>query len=119
MPYNVPAMTPATTPLRLDLQKDRQLTIEWQDGRRSAYPIAFLRSMCPCAKCKQERAEQAAPKPKGLSLRVLPGNHAGPLTAASAELVGGYALRIDWSDGHASGIYSFEYLRSIDPDAKR
>ena len=108
-------MTPATTPLRLDLQKDRQLTVGWQDGRQSVYPVAYLRSMCPCAKCKLDRQEQAA-KPKKLSLRVLPGNHAGPLAATSAELVGGYALRIDWSDGHASGIYSFDYLRSIDPD---
>jgi DUF971 family protein len=111
-------MTPATTPLRLDLQKDRQLTIEWQDGRRSAYPVTYLRSMCPCAQCKIDRQARAA-KPKGLSLTVLPGNHAGPLAATSAELVGGYALRIDWSDGHASGIYSFEYLRSIDPDEGR
>lgn len=109
-------MTPATTPTRLDLQKDRQLTIGWQDGRQSVYPTMYLRSMCPCAQCKITRQEQAA-KPRGLSLRVLPGNHTGPLTAASAELVGGYALRIDWSDGHASGIYSFEYLRSIDPEA--
>jgi len=35
-----------------------------------------------------------------------------------AELVGNYALRIDWSDDHGSGIYSFEYLREISPPAK-
>ncbi|MDB5297122.1 MAG: hypothetical protein JWO31_3105 [Phycisphaerales bacterium] len=107
-------MTAASTPTRLDLQKDRQLSIEWQDGRHSVYPVGYLRAMCPCAKCKQERAEAAA-APKRLTLKVLPGNHDGPLAAAAAELVGGYALRIDWTDGHGSGIYSFDYLRSIDP----
>jgi DUF971 family protein len=30
-------------------------------------------------------------------------------------LVGNYALRIDWSDTHGSGIYSFQYLREICP----
>ncbi|MCW2763689.1 MAG: hypothetical protein JWR85_3890, partial [Marmoricola sp.] len=53
-------MTPATTPVHLDLQKDRQLVIDWQDGRHSSYPISYLRSMCPCALCKQERIEKAA-----------------------------------------------------------
>lgn len=108
-------MTPATTPLRLDLQKQSRLTIEWQDGRTSVYPISVLRSLCPCATCKQSRQEQAAAPKARLSLRVLHGTVDEPLAATSAELVGGYAIRIDWSDGHSSGIYSFEYLRSIDP----
>jgi len=108
-------MTSATTPIRLDLQKHAQLAIDWQDGRRSVYPISYLRTKCPCASCKQARLEQAAAPKSRLSLRVLPGSLDQPLAATSAELVGGYALRIDWSDGHSSGIYSFEYLRSIDP----
>jgi DUF971 family protein len=48
-------------------------------------------------------------------LTILPGNYAKPLAALSAELVGNYALRIDWSDEHGSGIYSFQYLREICP----
>jgi len=43
----------------------------------------------------------------------LPGNYSQPLTATTAELVGNYALRIDWSDQHGTGIYSFDYLRQI------
>ena len=102
------------TPLRLDLKKDRQLTIQWQDGHESVYPVAFLREQCPCAQCKIDRQERAQRKPT-LSLRVLSGNSAGPLAAVGAELVGNYAIRLDWSDKHGSGIYSFQYLRSIDP----
>ena len=37
-------------------------------------------------------------------------------TKTIAEMVGNYAIRIDWSDGHASGIYSFQYLRDISPE---
>ena len=36
-----------------------------------------------------------------------------PLTATGAELVGNYAIRIDWSDGHSSGIYSWAFLREL------
>jgi DUF971 family protein len=30
-------------------------------------------------------------------------------------MVGGYAIQPTWADGHNSGIYSFQYLRRIDP----
>ena len=42
----------------------------------------------------------------------------GPVTVVSAEPVGNYALRLQWSDDHGSGIYSFAYLREIRPDGK-
>ena len=103
-------MSSQTTPVRLNLKKDEKLEIEWQDGHRSVYTISFLRSMCPCAVCKAAREEQKQRKSR---LNVLPGNYTQPLAALSAELIGNYALRIDWSDQHGSGIYSFQYLREI------
>jgi DUF971 family protein len=106
-------VTPQTTPTRLNLKKDEKLEIDWQDGRRSVYKISYLRSMCPCAKCKALKEEQRQRKSL---LTILPGNYAKPLAATNAELVGNYALRIDWSDEHGSGIYSFEYLREISPE---
>ena len=42
----------------------------------------------------------------------------GALAVVSAELVGGYALRVEWTDDHGSGIYSFQYLREISPEQK-
>jgi len=39
----------------------------------------------------------------------------GPLKPQKAELVGRYALQIYWSDGHSSGIYTFDYLRGLCP----
>ena len=113
-------MTPETTPTRLDLKKDERLTIDWQDGRRGVYSLTMLRSMCPCAQCRTVREganpHDISPGPKKKSLlTILPGNYSGALSVVSAELVGNYALKIHWSDGHDSGIYSFQYLREICP----
>jgi DUF971 family protein len=102
------------SPSRLDLKLDRGLTIEWSDGSTSYYSIAYLRKMSPSAEMRNLR-EQQAKNP----LTVLPASAAkaasGPLTALSAEMVGNYAIRIRFSDGHDTGIYSWAYLREIDP----
>ncbi len=110
-------------PTHIDLKKDRGLTIAWADGTTSYYSILYLRKMSPSAEARELR-EQIKKNP----LTVLPssafgqgapsgGAGAGPraLTAVSAELVGNYALRITFSDGHSTGIYSWDYLREIDP----
>src|ERR1700760_1660584 len=117
-------MTPQTTPAKLNLKRDEKLEVEWQDGVTSVYTLGYLRSLCPCAQCKLVR-EGSDPhdispgvKKKPL-LTILPGNYSKPLAAVGAELVGNYALRIDWSDDHGSGIYSFQYLRQIAPPASR
>ena len=105
-------MTPQITPIRLDLKKTERLEIDWKDGVKSVYPLSLLRSLCPCAVCKTQREEQA--KRKSL-LNILPGNYSGEIQVVHAELVGNYALRIEWSDKHDSGIYSFQYLRDVSP----
>jgi len=99
-------------PRRLDLKKDRGLTVEWADGATSFYPVAYLRRMSPSAD-QRELRKQIDSNP----LTVLPAPKAGrsgPLMAESAELVGNYAIRIRFSDGHSTGIYSWAYLREID-----
>lgn len=104
------------TPQHLDLKKDRGLTILWSDNTTSYYSIPYLRRMSPSADMKQLR-EQMSKNP----LTVLPASKqsTGPLIALSAELVGNYALKIRFSDGHDTGIYSWEYLREIDPEAPK
>jgi DUF971 family protein len=106
----------STAPHKLDLQKDRGLTVTWPDGSSSFYPIAYLRKMSPSADMRELRDEQ-----QRNPLAVLPDSvarHEGPITAVGAELVGHYAIRITFSDGHATGIYSWEYLREIDPSRR-
>jgi len=105
---------PAPKPKHLDLQKDKGLTVQWHDGRSSFYPIAYLRRYSPSADMRQLREEMARNP-----LTVLPQSavsHSGPITATGAEMVGNYAIRITFSDGHDTGIYSWDYLREIDPE---
>lgn len=103
-------------PKNLDLKKDRGLTIEWADGTSSYFSIAYLRRMSPSADMRNLRDEM-----KKNPLTVLPSSMAssrGPLVAESAELVGNYAIKIRFSDGHDTGLYSWTYLREIDPNAQ-
>ncbi len=87
------------------------LNVVWADGHASGFSLAWLRSHCPCATCREERRKAAMPTDE-LTLT------SGPLPTAQvsgAELVGGYALRITWADGHDTGIYAFSSLRASCP----
>ena len=111
-------MTPSTTPLNLDLKKDERLRIAWQDGQISTFTISQLRSICPCAVCKLTREgadphQLMKPPEKTTRLTILPGNYSGQLAVSSAEMVGNYALKLTFTDGHDTGIYSFAYLREM------
>lgn len=93
--------------LRLDLKLQR-LSIVWQDGEHSEYDLVDLRHRCPCAVC---RAASARPE---TSLPVLNASAgAGPLRATNGRLVGNYALSLEYSDGHNTGIYDYAYLRAL------
>jgi DUF971 family protein len=87
-------------------QIGEELAIKWEDGSESFISLEKLRRACPCADCKGE-------------MDVMGNLYKGPerhLTSAAFRLVrlervGTYALQPVWGDGHATGIYSFEYLR--------
>jgi len=99
-------------PEHIDLKKDRGLTILWKDGSSSYFSIRYLRQMSPSADMRELR-KHAQRDP----LTVLPNAPTSAnLVATDAELVGNYGLRVTFSDGHGSGIYSWEYLRSLDPE---
>lgn len=85
-----------------------ELAIVWEDGREDYIPLEKLRRNCPCAMCRGER---------DLLGNVYRGPQR-PLTERSFQAVahrrvGGYALQIDWADGHNDGIYAFESLRRM------
>ena len=84
----------------------QDVQIQWRDGHESIYPARFLRLSCPCAACVEETTGE-----KILNPRQVPEN-VGPM---ALQLVGRYALQIQWSDGHSSGIYTFEFLRDLCP----
>lgn len=81
-----------------------RMAIVWSDGVTSEYKVFDLRIECPCAACHDEvtgeRILDPATVPAGVKPRRL-------------ESVGNYAIKISWSDGHDTGIYTFERLRKI------
>jgi DUF971 family protein len=85
--------------------------VTWSDGHISHYPFPYLRDLCPCALCNDEREKKARLATSPVALPMFKPR----VTAKSAQAMGNYALQITFSDGHATGIYSFEHLREICP----
>lgn len=85
------------------------LRMVWHDGLVGEYPLVWLRANCPCATCREERKDAAADP---LRLNVGPPPSAD---VANLHLVGNYAIRLTWSDGHDTGIYAFSLLREVAP----
>lgn len=104
--------TNGITPEHLDLKKDHGLSVRWSDGVESFYPIAYLRKMSPSAEMRELRKQM-----NSNPLTILPDGISGStnIVATDAEMVGNYALKITFSDGHSTGLYSWSYLREIDP----
>ena len=109
------------TDVRVYVSTGAGVDIAWADGHTSHYAFDFLRDACPCATCNEERRKKAE-----LEEKMGAGTAAGGLPPAlpmfkpkprarSAKAVGHYALQIDFTDGHSTGIYSFDYLREICP----
>jgi ATP-binding protein involved in chromosome partitioning len=83
-------------------RQDNGLRIEWDDqGHEAFYPARDLRAACPCAACVEEMSGRPLLDPNTIPTDIRP---------VSVALVGAYGLRIQWSDGHATGIYTFERL---------
>ncbi|GIV62036.1 MAG: hypothetical protein KatS3mg044_0902 [Rhodothermaceae bacterium] len=98
------------TPRHVTVDRAAQtLTIDWQDGHRSVYPLDGLRRACPCAGC-QGHGPATPPDP---ALLQLPPRRRWE--SLRLEPVGNYALRFRWDDGHAAGIYTWQRLRALCP----
>jgi DUF971 family protein len=82
--------------------------IVWSDGHESEYRNDYLRDRCPCAACRERPAR---------SLPVL-NERRDELYAVQIGLVGRYAVSFQWSDGHDTGLYSYQTLRALCPCAQ-
>jgi DUF971 family protein len=99
----------SVAPTRLSLTAADRLRIDWSDGTAREYAVRELRDRCPCATCREKRAN---PQPPSL-LPVLSPAEAQPLAIRAMKPVGNYAYAVDFSDGHDTGIYTIEYLREL------
>lgn len=99
------------TSLKVHVTSGEGVEVIWADGHLSRYTFPYLREHCPCAMCNDERDKKSK---LGKSADLLP-MYKPRVTAKSAKPVGNYAVQIEYSDGHATGIYSFTHLREICP----
>ena len=96
---------PLNTPVHIGPTEDGSaLGIEWEDGHPSVYQPHRLRLACPCAGCVNEMTGQ-----KMLTEAMVPDG----IYPTAIHYVGRYALQFIWSDGHQTGIYPFDLLRSL------
>jgi ATP-binding protein involved in chromosome partitioning len=78
------------------------LEVQWDDaGHLGAFETRAVRLACPCAGCVEEMTGRPLLDPATVPLDI---------TAEALEAVGGYGLRIRWSDGHSTGIYTYGFL---------
>tara|TARA_Y100001970_G_C13905058_1_gene685633 strand:- start:384 stop:638 length:255 start_codon:yes stop_codon:yes gene_type:complete len=82
--------------------------VEWSDGTKTFYPTEYLRHHSPSAEMAELRKEM-----KTNPLTVLPNNFTKIIELVDIEPIGLYAVKIHFSDGHNTGIYSWEYLQKI------
>ncbi len=85
---------------------ERELVITWDEEHVGSYPARELRLRCQCAACRDELTGRPLLEPDTVPHDV---------RALAVDLVGSYAIRIHWSDGHASGIYPYEFLAAHCP----
>lgn len=100
------AADPRTTPRTITRAGAHDVAIEWADGHRSVYTARSLRLACRCAVCVDEVSGAPLLEPTSVPEDVHP---------VSLALVGHYAVQPVFSDGHNTGIFAFEYLRSLCP----
>ncbi len=95
--------TNSQVPVEIGRANLYDIKVKWQDGHESVYPARMLRRACPCAACVDEVTGERRPT------AVVP-EDVKPL---GIQLVGHYAITVQWSDGHHTGIYAFDLLRKL------
>ena len=110
--HTLPAETTQPAKVRVNKTEGTGMEIDWKDGHHSSWSFPWLRNACPCATCHEEREasgrQPGEPRPK--SDNPLPMYEPPPRPTAVTP-VGRYAISFTWSDGHSSGIYSWDFLR--------
>lgn len=92
-------------PNKIEPFSNSELRIDWNEGKESFHvPYVEVRFQCPCAGCVNELTGERMITKERISENVRP---------LSVSVVGRYAIKIDWSDGHSTGMYDFDRLYEI------
>jgi DUF971 family protein len=92
----------ADPPEAIDVVEGGAIQIVWPGGPQVTIPAVRLRDLCPCAECIDEGTGK-----KLLDAATIPAD----IRPVEVHGVGNYAIQIQWSDGHQTGIYSWKTLR--------
>jgi DUF971 family protein len=103
------------TNVKVHVKTGAGVDIAWSDGHSSHFDFAFLRDQCPCATCNDERAKKESHAGPNLPASPLLPMYKPKLRAQAATQVGNYAIQISFNDGHSTGIFSYDYLRTLCP----
>jgi len=93
----------AATPTTLEAE-ERALRVLWSTGVETELPYLLLRRACPCASCVEELTGRPLLDPAGVPDDIFP---------TDIRPVGLYAVQFAWSDGHTTGIYTYDLLRNL------
>ena len=80
-----------------------ELSMTFEDGLEASIPYKRLREESPSAEVRGHGAGPRPPQPP------VPDD----ISVTKADPVGRYAVRIHFSDGHSSGLYTWQYLREL------
>lgn len=92
-------------PSQIKIKDKKFLFIKWDDNSESLVKLANLRRNCPCAVCNSEREKQGK--------NYIPLFSDDEVTVKNVDIVGYYAIRLIWNDGHNTGIYDYERLKTL------
>jgi len=78
--------------------------VAWSDGKTSLVSFRELRYLCPCAACVDENTGRRTITREQVR---------EDIAAERVQTVGNYAISVNWSDGHSTGLYAYDYLRRL------
>ena len=90
---------------------DSNIAIKWNNNTESFVSTKELRNMCPCANCSGESDVFGNVYKNNIQESV--SNNQQKYKISGYRNIGHYAIRIQWADGHNSGIYSFDLLINL------
>ena len=91
-------------PTQIIEESDSAVSIIWSDEKETSYTAPELRRACPCASCINEWTGEKILNPEAIS---------DEMNFSQITIVGRYALNFHFSDGHDTGIFSFNFLREL------
>jgi DUF971 family protein len=91
----------AIVPTRIDQHSRTEMLLSWNTGDAFSVPYVELRLYCPCANCVDEHTGERTIQRSAIDPSIRP---------TGVQLIGRYAIQINWNDGHSTGMYHYDRL---------